>query len=270
MLYPTVDPETVKRKLKFDYLKARSDPNSRALDGVISILQHFQKPHLVIHDIGQDAATYIQKQFRLRWVIMGFRGADGMYRYDVMSGMRDEAWARQRTKVYALSDFTPTSGRYNYGDISKITRVYLEEQNPLYKEDERTVNRPPMTPAWKLTSLTRSSSAAEMNCWAGLTIRGLLRGNSQILRQSSPSRSSHPLSEQLLLYGIRSERPTPWTGKALSTNASIRHRHLRVRLQRRDQRGTAWATHLGIELWQSPTTSPTASLMREVQLRLRV
>jgi hypothetical protein len=94
--------------------------------------------------MGQDAVTYIQKQFRLRWVAMGFRGADGMYRYDVMSGIRDEAWARQRMKVYALADFTLTSARYNYGEISKMSRVYLEEQNPLYKEDEQTVNRPAM------------------------------------------------------------------------------------------------------------------------------
>ena len=144
MLYPSVDPETVKRKLRFDYLKARSDPTSKMLDGFTALLLHFQKPHLVIHDMAQEAVTYIQKQFRLRWVIMGFRGSDGNYRYDVMSGMRDEAWARQRTKVYALADFTPASGRYNFGDISKITRVYLEEQNPLYKEDEQTVNRPAM------------------------------------------------------------------------------------------------------------------------------
>jgi hypothetical protein len=142
MLYPTVDPETVKRKLRFDYLKARNDPTSRSLDGFTSLLQHFQKPHLALHEMAQDAVTYIQKQFRLRWVIMGFRGSDGMYRYDVMSGMRDEAWARQRTKVYTLADFTPAVARYNYGVISKLSRVYLEEQNPLYKEDEQTVNRP--------------------------------------------------------------------------------------------------------------------------------
>ena len=142
MLYPVVDPETVKRKLRFDYLKAKNDPTSRTLDGFTSLLQHFQKPRLVIHEMVQDAVTYIQKQFRLRWVIAGLRGDDGMYRYDVMSGLRDEAWARQRTKVYARADFMPASDRYNCGEISKISRVYLEEQNPLYKEDEQTVNRP--------------------------------------------------------------------------------------------------------------------------------
>jgi len=142
MLYPTVDPDTVKRKLKFDYLKAKGEPASRTLDGFAALLQHFQKPHLVIHDMAQDAATYIQKQFRLRWVLIGLRGNDGMYRYDVMSGMRDEAWARHKAKVWAQADFMPATGRYNYGDISKISRVYLEELNPLYKEDEQAVNRP--------------------------------------------------------------------------------------------------------------------------------
>jgi len=168
MLYPTVDPETVKRKLRFDYLKAKNDPTLRSLDGFTSLLQHFQKPHIVIHEMAQDAATYIQKQFRLRWVIVGLRGNDGMYRYDVMSGLRDEAWARQRTKVYTHADFIPTSDRYNYGDISKISRVYLEEQNPLYKEDEQTVNRP---------ALLRSKRDSDETCLEADYIDTLILGS---------------------------------------------------------------------------------------------
>jgi hypothetical protein len=66
MLHPTADPETVKRRLRFEYLKVKNDPTSRTLDGFTSLLQHFQKPRLVIHDLAQDAAAYIQRQFRLR------------------------------------------------------------------------------------------------------------------------------------------------------------------------------------------------------------
>lgn len=138
----TVDPETVKRKLRFDYLKSKNEPNARSLDGVLQLLWHFHKPHLIIHDFLQEASNTIQRQHRLRWVMIGLRGKDGLYRYDVMSGMRDEAWARHKTKAYKKDDFTPESDRYNYGEISRLSRIYLEEQNPLYKEDEQSVNRP--------------------------------------------------------------------------------------------------------------------------------
>jgi len=142
MLYPSVDPETIKRKLRFDYQKEKNDPSSRPLDGFSALLHHFLKPHLVIHDLAQDAADYIQRQFRLRWTMVGFQGKDGKFRYDVMSGMRQEAWARHQTKAWVDTDFMPTSGTYDFGEISKLSRVYLEEQNPLLKEDEQAVNRP--------------------------------------------------------------------------------------------------------------------------------
>ena len=168
MLYPSVDPETVKRKLRSDYLKTRNDPHTKTMDGFVALLQHFQKPRPVIRDIVQEAATYIQKQFRLRWVIIGLRGDDGLYRYTVMSGVRDEAWARQKTKTYELTDFTQSSARYNYGEISNNSRVYLEEQNPLYKEDEQTVNRP---------ALLRSTRDSNETCLEADYIDTLILGN---------------------------------------------------------------------------------------------
>jgi hypothetical protein len=201
MLYPTVDPETVKRRLRFDYLKAKNDPTSRTLDGFTSLLQHFQKPRLVIHEMIQDAATYIQKQFRLRWVIVGLRGNDGMYRYEVMSGLRDEAWARQRTKVYAQADFIPASGRYNYGDISKISRVYLEEQNPLYKEDEQTINRP---------ALLRSKRDSDETCLEADFIDTLILG------------SKDELLGWIDYSGtIAGEFPDPWTMRNVEVISAI-------------------------------------------------
>jgi len=201
MLYPTVDPETVKRRLRFDYLKAKNDPTSRTLDGFTSLLQHFQKPRLVIHEMIQDAATYIQKQFRLRWVIVGLRGNDGMYKYEVMSGLRDEAWARQRTKVYTQADFTLATGRYNYGDISKISRVYLEEQNPLYKEDEQTINRP---------ALLRSKRDSDETCLEADYIDTLILG------------SKDELLGWIDYSGtIAGEFPDPWTMRNVEVISAI-------------------------------------------------
>ena len=141
-MFQAVGPEEAKRKLRFDYMKARNDPTFKSLDVFTTLLAHFEKPQISIHDMIQEATLIIQKQYRLRWVMIGLRSkADGKYRYEVHTGMRDDAWKRQSSKVYKYEDFNMTDN-YVAGEISKLTRVYLEEENPLPKEDEVVANRP--------------------------------------------------------------------------------------------------------------------------------
>ncbi len=142
MSLQVADVESVKRRLRFDYLSARSDPTSRVLDGYVSILAHFQKQPLIVRDMIQDTANWIHRQFRLRWCMVGLRGPDGVYRYEVEAGMRPEAWAKQKAKLYKYADFAPAAQNYTAGEISKLSRVYLEEENQLAGGDEAVVNRP--------------------------------------------------------------------------------------------------------------------------------
>ena len=123
-------------------MKAKNSANFRSLDIFTTLLAHFEKPQMSLHDIAQEATQIIHKQFRLRWVLIGLKSeVDGKYRYEVHTGMRDDAWKRQSTKVYRYEDFNMTKN-YIAGEISQLTRVYLEEDNPLPKEDEIVVNRP--------------------------------------------------------------------------------------------------------------------------------
>jgi hypothetical protein len=138
-----VDTDSVRRKLKFDYLKAKNDASSRTLDVFSQLLGYFQKPQIVVHDMIQDAANLIQRQFRLRWAMVGLKSqSDGLYRYEVHCGMRPDSWARQKARAYKLSDFALHTNSYNAGEISRLTRVYLEEENPLGKDDTGVLNRP--------------------------------------------------------------------------------------------------------------------------------
>jgi hypothetical protein len=138
-----VDPESVKRRLKFDYLKAKNDPAFQASDSFLFLLSYFHKPVMPKNDLVQEVANHLQKQYRLRWVMIGLRGDDGNYRYTVHSGMRQDAWDSQRVRVYKLSDFDiEVSGKYKAGEISKLTRVYLSEDNPLGAQDVSVLNRP--------------------------------------------------------------------------------------------------------------------------------
>lgn len=138
-----VSVDSVKRKLKFDYLKIKNDLESKNLEVFSHLLMHFLRPQLSISELMSDTAITLQKQFRLRWVMIGLRDkADGRYRYMFMSGMRDEAWAMQKTKSYSLEDFAPNSDGYRAGEMSNLTRAYLEEENPLFNQDVNVVNRP--------------------------------------------------------------------------------------------------------------------------------
>jgi len=138
----SVDAEAVKRRLKFDYLKIRNDPSSRTLETFSTLLSNFQRPQTTIHDLIQEATNLIQKQFRFRWTMIGLKSqSDELYRYEVQVGMRAESWARQKAKVYKITDFD-MKGNYKAGEISKLSRFYPEEENPLFKEDEGVTNRP--------------------------------------------------------------------------------------------------------------------------------
>jgi hypothetical protein len=137
-----VSADSVRRRLKFEYLKVKNEHSSKSLELFSSLLAHFSKPELSIVDLIQEASGLIQKQFRLRWCMIGLKEPDGWYRYIVMTGMREDAWTRQKTKQYKLSDFDLNAQNYKAGEISKLTRIYLEEDNRLGKEDEGVVNRP--------------------------------------------------------------------------------------------------------------------------------
>jgi len=140
----------VKRGLRINYLGARSDQASKLIDGFASLLAGFQKKPVVVDDIIQDAVNYIHRQFRLRFVMIGLRNpTDGVCTYRVEAGMRPDVWEWQKKRTYKKEDFAlAKEGWYIAGEISRLTRVYLEEDNPLGQEDvEQVVNRPFMMKA---------------------------------------------------------------------------------------------------------------------------
>jgi hypothetical protein len=148
----TVSADAVKRKLKFDYMKIKNEPLSRDIEVLSKLLAHFQRQQIVIRDLIQDAANQIQSQYRLRWSMIGLLSeSDGMYRYEVHSGMRPEAWHKQRAKVYKYEDFEPNAHNYKAGEISRLSRVYLEEENQLVGADQQVANRPVLLMAKRRT-----------------------------------------------------------------------------------------------------------------------
>lgn len=150
----TIDSETVKRRLRFDYVRVKNEPGSRAVDGITSLMAHFHKPQMDIVHVIQEASDIIQRQFKLKWVMIGIKGKnDGLFRYTVMTSMRPDVWERQKKRIYRLEDFEASCDTYKFGEISDLTRVYLQEENPLYSEDEKKlVQRPALLGSKRMSS----------------------------------------------------------------------------------------------------------------------
>lgn len=150
----TLDPETVKRRLRFDYVRVKNEPGARAVDGITTLLGHFHRSHLNIVDLIQEASDIIQRQFRLKWVMIGIKDKnDGLFKYTVMTGMHPAVWDRQKKRIYRAEDFEQSCEAYRFGEISDITRVYLQEENMLTSDDERKlVQRPALLESKRLSS----------------------------------------------------------------------------------------------------------------------
>ena len=150
-----IDTETVKRRLRFDYVRVKNEPASRAVDGITALMVHFHKPQLNINEVIQEASDIIQRQFKLKWIMIGIKGKnDGLFRYTVMTGMNREVWERQRKRTYRAEDFEPSCDNYKFGEISDLSRVYLQEENMLSSEEEKKLVQRPA-----LLGTTRRSSS---------------------------------------------------------------------------------------------------------------
>jgi len=138
-----VNADSVIRKLKFDHIRAKNEHEFRSLELLTSLLLHLRSRPLVIQNMIQETANLIQKHFKFRYTMIGLRNlTDGLYYYEVNSGMRQEAWTNQKSRKYKKEDFELSTSSYSAAEISKLSRVYLEEVNPLGATDVSVLNRP--------------------------------------------------------------------------------------------------------------------------------
>jgi hypothetical protein len=134
--------DEVERKLKLEYLYGQRDRTRKLLDDLHTLVSHTYDRKTNTKGLLQDAADMIHKQLLIREVTIGIRSpSDGKYRYEVMSGLRPEAWKAHQGIEYAHEEFhdqTIFGGRW----ISKHTKVFLAEDEPFQEGEEDTFNRP--------------------------------------------------------------------------------------------------------------------------------
>jgi len=133
---------TIPDKLKFDYIHSAVEPVHRSQEGIQSLLLHLRRPKIEIDALLQEAASFISRNYGIADVAIGLRDPkDGMYRYRAIAGFRNNAIEGHKALAYTKDQFYDGSG-FNGSDISKYSRIYLEEDNVLTEEEKKAYNRP--------------------------------------------------------------------------------------------------------------------------------
>ena len=137
----TTDPELVKRRMSLSYQYDSADPANERLDCIHSLIAVLADQQLSVREFLQNAADVIRSKFWVKEVTVGLRNpADGLYSYEVMSGLNDSSWEAHRQLTYTLEQFEDPE-LYKSAQISTLTRLFLAEDNPYGNEEEATFNR---------------------------------------------------------------------------------------------------------------------------------
>jgi hypothetical protein len=150
-----IDHRDIARKWRMDYTFASGDLASRGLDALHKLCSHLCVPSVDVKALCEEAATLIVKQFSLRDATIGLRSdKDGLFRYEVVVGMKKETEDAIRKLVYSEDDFL-SDKEYKGVTISKYTRLYLAEDSPYADTEKDTYNHPVLLSS-RRRSLTES------------------------------------------------------------------------------------------------------------------
>lgn len=137
-----VDHRDIPHRLKFEYSHKLKDPTQKSLEALQSLLEYFTKPVMDSRELMKQVAETICKQFGIDNCAVGIKSAeDGMFKYVILAGFREEAAENQKKLSYTYDQFTQ-SGEFNGTMISRYTKIYLAEDNEYRGIEKLAYNRP--------------------------------------------------------------------------------------------------------------------------------
>lgn len=136
-----VDYKDIPRRLKSEYERAIRVPSERTLPAVQALMRQIESPQPDVRKLMLDASNLISRQFGISNVSVGLKGSDGLFRYDIMVGLREDAVAGRKKIAYKREEFYD-AGPYKGYWISRYTKLYLSEDHPYADSDEGAYSRP--------------------------------------------------------------------------------------------------------------------------------
>ena len=136
-----IKPEVIKKRMWLDYQYACGGPAGERLDSVHHLITDLADPKLDLHSFLQEAADAIRMKIGVKEVTIGLRSSsDGMFKYEVMSGLHEDSWEAHKKLAYTYEQFF-SQETYKFMQISKYTRLYLAEDNPYGAGEEGTYHK---------------------------------------------------------------------------------------------------------------------------------
>ncbi len=137
----TLNPEIIKKRMWLAYQYACSNPANERVDCVHALITKLADPDIDMHMFLQEAADTINAKLAIKEITIGLRSlSDGLYRYEVMSGLSDQEWEAHKRLSYRHEDFY-IQDVYKFMQISRYTRLLLAEDNPYANGEEATYER---------------------------------------------------------------------------------------------------------------------------------
>lgn len=136
-----VDYRDVPKKLKFDYEHAIGDQSGRTLAAVQTLMGQIESPQPDVRKLMLDASNLISRQFGISNVAIGLKGPDGLFRYDILVGFREDAVAERKKIAYKKDEFYD-AGPYKGYWLSRYSKLYLAEDHPYADFEAPAYNRP--------------------------------------------------------------------------------------------------------------------------------
>ncbi len=136
-----VNTEIIKKRMWLAYQYACNNPANERMDCVHALIAKLADPDVDMHMFLQEAADTINSKLAIKETTVGLKSpSDGMYRYEVMSGLTDPEWDAHKHLSYKDEDFH-SQDVYKSMQISKYTRLLLAEDNPYANGEETTYER---------------------------------------------------------------------------------------------------------------------------------
>jgi hypothetical protein len=137
----TINPGIIKKRVWLAYQYACNNPANERSDAVQALVSKLADPSTDMHEFLQQVADTINNTLGIKEVTIGLRSpSDGMYRYEVMSGLTDSEWEGHKSLSYNLDEFY-SQEVYKFMQISRFTRLFLAEDNPYASGEEATYER---------------------------------------------------------------------------------------------------------------------------------
>lgn len=147
-----VSPDEIARKMRLDYLYSQKDMNQKALDGVLTLFEHFHKQDFDLDAFMNDALGLMRRRLWIREITVALLDRpDGAFRYRYQAGLRKDAWEAHLPLKYKPDEYVnPTV--YKSREISKHTSLFLAEDNPYGAGEDETFSRHIMLSSRRLSA----------------------------------------------------------------------------------------------------------------------